>query len=104
MKRNRLLGLILLGFGIVQIEAMSCGKPVVATNIPQSGVSWVNAHGVSGINVVPGNSEELAHAIEEVTKDETTYRQYATGAANRYKELFTQEQMIDKCMKIYMEL
>lgn len=91
-------------FGIVQIEAMSCGKPVVATNIPQSGVSWVNAHGVSGINVVPGNSEELAHAIEEVTKDETTYRQYATGAANRYKELFTQEQMIDKCMKIYMEL
>ena len=47
-------------FGIVQIEAMSCGKPVVATNIPQSGVSWVNAHGVSGLNVEPGNARELA--------------------------------------------
>lgn len=91
-------------FGIVQIEAMSCGKPVVATNIPQSGVSWVNAHGVSGINVAPGNAEELARAIEEVTKDETVYRRYAIGAANRYKKLFTQERMIDKCMKIYMEL
>lgn len=91
-------------FGIVQIEAMSCGKPVVATNIPQSGVSWVNAHGISGLNVTPGNAEELARAIEEVTKDETSYKQYATGAANRYKELFTQKQMIDKCIKIYTEL
>lgn len=79
-------------FGIVQIEAMSCGKPVIATNIPQSGVPWVNAHGVSGLNVAPGNAEELARAIEAVTKDETTYRQYAAGAANRYKNLFTQEQ------------
>ena len=91
-------------FGIVQIEAMSCGKPVVATNIPQSGVAWVNAHGISGLNVEPGNAEELARAIEAVTKDETAYRHYATGAANRYKELFTQERMIEKCMKIYMEL
>lgn len=91
-------------FGIVQIEAMSCGKPVVATNIPQSGVPWVNAHGISGLNVAPGNAEELAHAIEEVTKDETAYRRYAEGAANRYEKLFTQERMIDNCMKIYMEL
>ena len=91
-------------FGIVQIEAMSCGKPVVATNIPKSGVSWVNAHGVSGLNVAPGNAEELATAIGEVTRDEETYRRYAEGAANRYRELFTHEQMINNCIRIYMEL
>ena len=41
-------------FGIVQIEAMSCHKPVVATRIPHSGVAWVNEDGVSGRNVTPG--------------------------------------------------
>ena len=91
-------------FGIVQIEAMSCGKPVVATNIPQSGVAWVNAHGVSGLNVEPCDARALARAIEDVTKDEATYWQYAAGAASRYRELFTQEQMINKCIKIYTEL
>lgn len=91
-------------FGIVQIEAMSCGKPVVATNIPQSGVPWVNAHGVSGLNVAPGHAEELARAIEELTKEEAVYRRYAAGAAERYEALFTQEQMINKCMEIYKEL
>ena len=91
-------------FGIVQIEAMSCGKPVVATNIPQSGVAWVNAHGMSGLNVEPGDARALARAIEDITKDEAAYRQYVAGAASRYRELFTQEQMINKCIKIYTKL
>lgn len=91
-------------FGIVQIEAMSCGKPVVATRIPHSGVAWVNQHGVSGINVEPRDAKALAQAIDLLTHDETTYRRYSAGAARRYRELFTQERMIDECMKLYTEL
>lgn len=88
-------------FGIVQIEAMSCGKPVIATNIPQSGVAWVNAHGESGVNVAPGDARGLAAAIKAVVEDEAAYRKYAAGAKKRYLELFTKEQMIDNCLKIY---
>lgn len=88
-------------FGIVQIEAMSCGKPVVATDIPQSGVAWVNAHGVSGLNVPPGNAYELARAIRFIAEDEATYRKYSEGAAKRYRDLFTKEKMINKCLEIY---
>ncbi len=88
-------------FGIVQIEAMSCGKPVVATNIPHSGVSWVNAHGISGLNVTPGNAKELAEAITTIVEDENTYQRYAENAGKRYKELFTKERMIARCLEIY---
>lgn len=88
-------------FGIVQIEAMSCGKPVVATKIPQSGVSWVNADGVSGINVVPEDAQALADAIKTITADEATYKKYVVGANRRYNELFTKERMIENCLKIY---
>lgn len=88
-------------FGIVQIEAMSCGKPVVATNIPQSGVAWVNAHGESGLNVTPGDARELARAIEEVVRQEAADGRYSAGALRRYRELFTREQMINKCLNIY---
>lgn len=88
-------------FGIVQIEAMSCGKPVVATRIPQSGVSWVNAHGVSGLNVEPGDPQALARAIRAVAEQEEADGRYSAGARRRYRELFTREQMINKCLNIY---
>lgn len=91
-------------FGIVQIEAMSCGKPVIATNIPQSGVSWVNAHGVSGVNVTPGEATELADAIMHLLGEERTYTKYAQGALERFQQMFTFERMIDKCIKYYETL
>lgn len=88
-------------FGIVQIEAMSCGKPVVATRIPQSGVPWVNVHGWSGLNVAPKNAQELADAIRQIAGDERTYKRFATGAEARYRETFTKEKMINNVLDIY---
>ena len=91
-------------FGIVQIEAMSCGKPVVATRIPGSGVSWVNEHGYSGLNVEPCNAKALAEAIMQITADPATYQEYCNNARKRYNALFTKEKMIDNCLKIYDKL
>ena len=88
-------------FGIVQIEAMSCGKPVVATRIPHSGVSWVNLDGTSGLNVPPDDPKNLAFAIKRICDDEKTYRKFAAGAMERYEELFTSRQMIDKIINVY---
>lgn len=91
-------------FAIVQIEAMSCGKPVVATNIAHSGVPWVNAHNVSGLNVAPKNAKELADAIMKITGDRETYERFAIGAEKRYHETFTKEKMIDNVLEIYNKL
>jgi rhamnosyl/mannosyltransferase len=91
-------------FGIVQIEAMSCGKPVVATRIPESGVSWVNEDGVSGYNVEPEQAEALADAIVRIMSDPQRYAALSAGARQRFETLFTQEKMIDKCLSIYQSL
>ena len=89
-------------FGIVQIEAMSLGKPVVATQIPESGVSWVNAQGISGLNVSPQNAKELANAIKTITTDNDTYQLFSKRALERYKTIFTRNLMIENCIKLYL--
>lgn len=85
-------------FGIVQIEAMSLGKPVVTTTVQGSGMSWVNAHGESGLNVPPADAKALADALVEVVKGK---EQYGEAARKRFQALFTTESMIEKVKQIY---
>lgn len=91
-------------FAIVQIEAMSCSRPVVATNIPGSGVQWVNADGESGINVDICDSKALATAIIKIVSNPNLYQKYSLGAFKRFNSLFRQDIMIDKCIDIYKKV
>lgn len=91
-------------FAIVQIEAMSCGKPIVATNIPASGVPWVNADGVSGLNVDVKNGKALADAIIKITQDGHLYGKLSAGARDRFSSLFRKEKMIEQYIGIYNRL
>lgn len=91
-------------FGIVQIEAMAFGTPIVACKIEGSGVPWVNKDGYSGINVEPQNPNALADAIQSLLNNEQTYSQYCVNARNRYEEMFTIDKMVDNCIAIYKPL
>lgn len=91
-------------YAIVQVEAMSVGKPIIATTIEGSGVSWVNQHGVSGINVAPRSSKELADAIRTICEDEQLYRSYSLGAEHRYETNFTLNAMTDGLIEHYKKL
>ena len=91
-------------FAIVQVEAMSCGKPIVATRIPESGVSWVNKHGYSGLNVPVEDAKALADAILELTSDREVYERYSSQSRQHYENNFTYAGMIDKCLHMYDEI
>lgn len=88
-------------FAIVQVEAMSCGKPVVATKIPGSGVSWVNENGYSGINVPVEDARALADAILKICSDDEVYAGFCGRARRRYEDCFTYDRMIEGCLELY---
>jgi glycosyltransferase involved in cell wall biosynthesis len=54
------------GFGLVQLEAMACGKPVITTTL--SGVAEVDSEGTCSIHVPPKDEISLAEAIKHLLK------------------------------------
>lgn len=91
-------------FGIVQIEAMSIGKPVVATIIPGSGTAWVNMQDISGINVKPKDAGQLAKALQTVCGDSQNYARFCQGAKERFNTEFTLDLMVDRCLSLYEKM
>ena len=68
-------------FGIVLLEAMAVGKPVVASNI--DGYASVVTHGVDGLLVPPKDEEMLAQVLVSLMRDESLRQQM--GARGRSK-------------------
>jgi rhamnosyl/mannosyltransferase len=81
-------------FGVVQLEAMAAGLPVVSTDLP-TGVPWVNQDGVSGLVVPPGNPAALAAAITRLGADEDLRSRLGASARGRAASMFSIERMID---------
>jgi len=90
-------------FGIVQLEAMACGKPVVSTNLP-SGVPYVNRDGVTGLTVEPGDTAALHGALRRLLEDEDTALVFGAAGRERVRKEFTEEQMIDKYFNLYQKI
>ena len=80
-------------FGVVQVEAMAAGLPVVSTNLP-TGVPWVNQDGVSGLVVPPADPRALGAAIASLLRDDVLRRRLGQNAAARAEAKFTRDRMV----------
>ncbi len=89
------------GFGLVQVEAMAAGCPVINTAIPASGVSWVSLNEVSGLTVEPENPVALASAALRIQSDELLRGKLARGAKERAFQLFDAKGMASKSLALY---
>jgi rhamnosyl/mannosyltransferase len=87
-------------FGIVQLEAMVYGKPVINTNLP-TGVPWVSLHNVSGLTVEPSDAFQLARAIEKLYFDEELYKRLSKGALDRFNKYFDSKVTNELLYSIY---
>ncbi len=91
-------------FGVVQLEAMSFGKPLISTNIEGSGVSWVNKHMESGLVVENKSSKSLAKAILTIKDNEKLRMKLAFGSKQRFRNYFTKEIMVKSFIDTYKNL
>lgn len=91
-------------FGIVQLEAMRAGRPVVSTRIPGSGVDWVNQDGVSGLTVPVRDAAALAQALNRIAGDAELARRLGAGARKRYEQHFTARRMAQQVRAMYLSL
>jgi glycosyltransferase involved in cell wall biosynthesis len=89
-------------FGYVQLEAMTCRKPVVSTRLP-SGVPWVNRHGESGLTVPPGDVEALRRTLSELAGDAVLRARLGQGGRQRVEQEFTLEIMRRSAAAVYRE-
>jgi rhamnosyl/mannosyltransferase len=80
-------------FGVVQIEAMAAGRPVISTNLP-TGVPWVNQDGVSGLVVPSGDGGALGDAIRRLASDAELRGRLGAGARARAAAMFSREAMV----------
>jgi rhamnosyl/mannosyltransferase len=79
---------LLEGFGIVQIEAMALGKPVVSSDLP-SGVTYVNVHGETGLTFHVGDDASLVEACNRLLSDTVLRERLGENARRRTFEKFS---------------
>jgi glycosyltransferase involved in cell wall biosynthesis len=89
-------------FGVVQLEAMANGIPVINTKL-NSGVPFVSIHEYSGLTVQPSNSIQLKNAILRILQDPVLYEKLSLNALKRSSE-FTTEKMLRNYLNVYKSI
>lgn len=82
-------------FGVVQLEAMACGKPVISTLLP-SGVPWVNQDGRTGLVVTPWDVVALRNALNRLASEPGLRLNMGTAGRLRVLQEFSIDQMIER--------
>jgi rhamnosyl/mannosyltransferase len=91
------------GFGIVQIEAMALGKPVVSSDLP-SGVTYVNRDGETGLTFRVGDDAGFAEACNRLLSDAGLRERLGEAARRRTREKFSYTAMAGQAVAFFERL
>ena len=87
-------------FGIVQLEAMACAKPVVCCEL-RNGVTWVNQHEVTGLVVPPSDVDALCAALRRLLGDASLRAKLGANGRARALTKFSLETMSEATLAVY---
>jgi rhamnosyl/mannosyltransferase len=91
-------------YGVVLVEALSYGLPIVATNINGSGVTFVNRHKITGINVPPKDSQSLALAISRIANSDRLQQYFSIKSRHVFLSTFTAMIFVSRTLNLYEDL
>lgn len=89
-------------FGIVLLEAMACGKPVVASNLP--GVRTLVEGAKSGFLVEPKDIKNLRLAIESILQDQRAAKEMGMNGRRYVEERYDWEKIADTLEEVLTSL
>lgn len=90
-------------FGLVQVEAMACGKPVISCRLA-SGVPYVNRDGETGLVVEPGDVDGLAKAAQKLCADPQLRSRLGIGGRRRAQAEFSVDVMVRRYWELFGRL
>lgn len=93
---------VMEGLGTSLLDAMACGKPVVATTA--GGMPEVVVDGETGILVPPRDDRALAGAIVRLLEDEALRRRMGAAGAALAVDRFSAERMVAETLRVYAGL
>ena len=90
------------GLGTSTLDAMACGRPVVATRA--GGLSEVVVDGDTGLLVPIRDPAALAEGISRLLEDPALRDRYGKGALTRAGAMFSADRMVDETLLAYDHL
>jgi rhamnosyl/mannosyltransferase len=88
-------------YGLVQVEAMASGCPVINTDISGSGVAWVSPHEETGLTIPVGDPEALAAASRRLLDEPGLRSRLSDRAAARAGAEFNHRTMALRSLDVY---
>lgn len=89
-------------FGIVLVEAMACGKPVISTRV--GAIPEIIDNEKIGFLVEPKNPKQLADAILKLANDEKLRKKFGEEGRKKAKENYDWNIIVEKYLKVYKQL
>jgi glycosyltransferase involved in cell wall biosynthesis len=89
-------------FGIINLEAMACETPVVATRV--GGIKEVVVDGETGLLVPPGDPVRLGRALSRILEDPRLAARMGEAGRKRVLQHFTWDRIAEKTLKLYRSL
>jgi starch synthase len=88
-------------FGLINLEAMACSTPVVASRV--GGIPEVVVDGETGLLVEPGDPAALAAALRRVLDDPARAARMGEAGRRRVEAHFSWDRIADRTLEVYQQ-